>query len=220
MYRTAPEHPAAVGAAGPSLDAALPKPPYADPADDLHPILARRSSPRSFADAPVADGALRSVLEAARWSASSLNRQPWRFVVGRSGGRTHRLLVDSLARGNQRWAPQAPVLVAAFAEAAGEDGSPSRYATYDLGLAVGQLVLQAEAHGLKAHQIGGFDRDAVRSSFAVPDRFEPTVLVALGYPGPAEALPADLQTRETAPRQRRPLSESVFSEGWGVSAGL
>ena len=48
----------------------------------IHPLLARRWSPRAFdPDRPVETDKLLRVLEAARWAPSSGNEQPWRFLL-------------------------------------------------------------------------------------------------------------------------------------------
>lgn len=49
-------------------------------------VLSERWSTRIFdASAPIDEQALRSALEAARWSPSASNTQPWRFIVARRG---------------------------------------------------------------------------------------------------------------------------------------
>jgi nitroreductase len=55
-------------------------PKQATPDHPIQPLIADRWSPNAFADRPVPDDDLRSVFEAARWSAS-YNEQPWRYVV-------------------------------------------------------------------------------------------------------------------------------------------
>src|SRR5689334_18618950 len=58
----------------------------ADTSAPLLPALAERWSPRSFDPAaPVDEDKLRAALEAARWSPSANNTQPWRFIVARRG---------------------------------------------------------------------------------------------------------------------------------------
>jgi nitroreductase len=44
-------------------------------------LLRQRWSPLAFSDRRVEPEKLRSVLEAARWAASSFNEQPWSFIV-------------------------------------------------------------------------------------------------------------------------------------------
>ena len=68
--------------------------------------------------------------------------------------------------------------------------------------------------GLQAHQMAGYDADAARAAFAIPEGFDPVAAIAVGEPGPAEALPEVLAQRETAPRQRRPIEEFAFLGGW------
>ena len=63
--------------------------------------------------------------------------------------------------------------------------------------------------------MGGFNVEEARRRFAVPDGWEPVSVIALGYPGKAESLPDSLRERETAPRQRKPLKDFVFSDMWG-----
>jgi nitroreductase len=89
---------------------------------------------------------------------------------------------------------------------------------YGLGLAVQNLVLQAVDLGLVTHQVGGFDEDAVRAAFALPDDALPVVAIAVGHLGDVADLPEELQVRETRPRRRRPLTELVFSGTWGEPA--
>jgi nitroreductase len=47
----------------------------------IHELLVDRWSPYAFADQPVTTADLCSLFEAARWSASSYNEQPWRYIV-------------------------------------------------------------------------------------------------------------------------------------------
>lgn len=47
----------------------------------IHEFLAERWSPYAFQDRPVSQVDLRSLFEAGRWSASSYNEQPWRYLV-------------------------------------------------------------------------------------------------------------------------------------------
>src|SRR4051794_24328430 len=64
----------------------------------LLPALAERWSPRSFDPAVgIDDVTLRSALEAARWSPSAANTQPWRFIVARRGTAAFDTIVANLA---------------------------------------------------------------------------------------------------------------------------
>ena len=45
-------------------------------------------------------------------------------------------------------------------------------------------------------------------------------MIAVGYLGSPDVLPAPLRERELAPRTRRPLAELVFEDRWGVASSL
>ena len=187
-------------------------------AQPIEALIRRRWSPRSFQDRPVADAALASLLEAARWAASCFNAQPWHLVVARREREpeAHARLLACLSVGNRRWAGRAPVLMLAVARARfpQDDARPNRHAGYDTGAAMAQLALQAVALGLQAHQMGGFDAARAREAFAIPEGFEPMAAIALGHPGAADALPEELRAREVAPRTRRPVAEFAHFGAW------
>jgi nitroreductase len=186
---------------------------HAPDVEGVLPIFHRRWSPRSFSDREVSPADLAKVFEAARWAASSFNEQPWRWLVGKRNSPTFNKILDSLMPFNQAWAGNAPVLILGTAKTTfSHNNTPNRVALYDLGAASSYLTLQAAALGLVAHQMGGFDQDAARKSLEIPDDFLIGAVIALGYQGQPEALANDqMQAQEKAPRQRKPLSEIVFS---------
>jgi nitroreductase len=174
----------------------------------LHPLLAQRWSSRAFdASAELAPAVLDRLLEAARWSPSAGNTQPWRFVVAARGTGAHHHVLGALAPGSRAWARHAAVLLVAVAETADEDGNPLPWALYDLGQAMAHLSTQAQAEGLVVHQMGGFSPDALSASFDLDDRLRPVVVAAVGAYDPQAVLPEPFAERELAPRSRRPLDE-------------
>lgn len=176
----------------------------------LHPLLAERWSPRGFDAAhQLTEPQLRALLEAARWSPSANNSQPWRFVVTSRGEESFDRLAATLSVNNQRWASSASALLLVLAEAVDDTGVPRWYGMYDTGQAVAHLVTQAQAEELSTHQMGGFDKAAAAAAFGVDPRFAPVVVIAVGR-WSADGLPADLAEREAAPRTRRSLDELVL----------
>lgn len=181
----------------------------------MHELIAARRSPRALdPDGTVGDTALLALLEAARWAPSFGNTQPARFVLGRRGEPAFDAVFESLNSGNKQWAHRASLLLIGIAVRRNEKGELP-YAEYGLGLAVENLVLQAVAEGLVAHQMAGFDPEAVRTAFDVPEWASPLVAIAVGTAGPVELLPADRRGRELAPRHRLELDELAFAETWG-----
>jgi len=186
----------------------------------VHELIGRRWSPRSFSDRPVEPDQLLSLFEAARWAPSASNEQPWAFLVAtQADTKNYDAMTGVLVDFNRSWANKAPVLILALAHTQfAKDGKPNRWGFYDLGQAAASLSLQATAHGLATHQMAGFDADAARKQFAVPEGWEPVSVIALGYPGDPNLLAEKLRERETAPRVRKPLESFVFSGTWGHPA--
>lgn len=175
-------------------------------------VLAARWSPRAFDPSiPVDEHKLVAALEAARWSPSASNTQPWRFIVARRGTELHAKIDDALIGFNREWAGSAQVLIAAYAEETDADGNVRPWAQYDLGQAIAHLSVQAHADGLFVHQMGGVEREALRVLPGVEDRYTPVSVIALGELGDASSLSEKLQEREAAPRVRRPLSDTVIA---------
>ncbi len=188
----------------------------------IHDLIGKRWSPRAFSEKPVDPDKLLSLFEAARWSASASNEQPWAFLIATHADRKkYEDLLGVLVDSNRAWADKAPVLILALAHTQFEkDGRPNRHAFYDLGQAVANLSLQATDLGLMTHQMAGFNVALARERFAGPEGWEPVSVIALGYPGKVETLPEKLQEREIAQRKRKPLDSFVFSGAWGNPAAL
>ena len=77
--------------------------------------------------------------------------------------------------------------------------------------------MQAVDLGLAAHQMGGFDPDAARSAFNIPEQFTPMAMIAVGHQADANILNEDFKAAELAERNRRPLSENFFDGEWNKS---
>jgi nitroreductase len=188
--------------------------------DGVLPQFLERWSPRAFADREVSRADLKRVFEAARWAPSSGNGQPWRYIVGVKGSETHRKVASTLAGFNKSWAPKAPVLILSTTNAVNSRGGANAYAMHDLGAASVSITLEARALGLATHQMAGFDHDAARAEFGIPESYAVGSVMALGYQDEPAALGDDeMISRETAPRVRKPLSEIVFS-AWDEPAVL
>jgi len=194
----------------------------ADADHDILDLLETRWSPRAFADRPVEPEKIRRMLEAARWTMSSYNEQPWRYVVApKEDEAAYRDLLGCLNEFNQSWAQNAPVLMMSFVRTAfTRNENPNRCAPHDVGAASAALTFQATAMGLYVHQMAGIHPEVARDTYDVPDEFDPMAGIAVGYLGSPEMLSEDHQKQETAARSRKPLSEFVFSRTWGETAAL
>ena len=194
----------------------------ATPDHPVQQLIVRRWSPYAFADRPVSDDDLRSVFEAARWSASSYNEQPWRYIVAtKASPAEYERLLSCLVEGNQAWARAAPVLALGCASLHfALNGQPNAAAEHDLGLASATLALEATSRGLSVHQMIGILPDRARELYRIPDGVRPLTGLAIGYAADPGVLPESLRARDLAQRTRRPLAEFVFGGQWGTASDL
>jgi len=195
------------------------------PAQTDYPILEllkRRWSPRAFSDRMVEPEKLRSLFEAARWAPSSFNEQPWNFLLTtKQQPEEHARLLRCLVEGNQEWARGAPVLMVSVAKLNFDrTGKPNRHAFHDVGMAVGNLMIQATALDLFVHQMAGFSAEQVVELYKIPDKFAPVAAIALGYGADAKDLPEPLKERELGPRSRKQTESFVFEAGWDQPSPL
>jgi nitroreductase len=158
-------------------------------------------------------------MEAARWTPSSMNEQPWSFIVATKANRPDfDRLLGCLLEFNVQWAQHAPVLLLSVAKLTFASGELNRHAFHDVGQAIANLTFQATVSGLVVHQIAGFGVEKARGEFSIPQDYEPVAAVAVGYPGNSAELPEKLRKKDASPRKRKPLTNFVFEGDWGHSA--
>jgi len=177
----------------------------------VDPRFVERWSSRAFSRQKLPHEMVRSLFEAARFAPSAGNLQPWLFVYA-SDPETRRRALTLLEPENQRWAARAPLLVFVFSRRRHpHTGAALRSAAFDTGAAWFALALQAHELGLNCRAMGGVQHELVYRALGVPeDEFESMIAVAVGFPGRAQDLPADLAERD-APTPRRRQHELVFN---------
>ncbi len=184
----------------------------------IHELLANRWSGRAYdAARPIERTHLISLLEAARWAPSCYGDQPWRFVLWNKANDAAgwQLAFEHLAPANQAWGRDAPLLLLVAANTLFQhNGQPNLHAQYDTGAAAENLCLQAEALGMMAHQVGGFDAEGLRVAAGVPAQFAVMAMIAVGYPADPATHSAEVSARENAVRKRRELGELFFEGVW------
>lgn len=182
----------------------------------LHPIIAGRISARGFdSDTTISDEQLDVILEAARWAPTWGKLQPVRFIVGKRGDSTFEALAADLTAGNITWAPRAAALILVCTRDIPDDEKLQTYGAVDLGLAVGQLIMQAVADGFSAHPMAGFNAQQTFERFSIPAGERPLVMVAIGTLLTDDQKEPELAEYDNRQRVRRPLTEVAFTERWG-----
>ena len=180
----------------------------------LNELISTRWSPREYLERPVEPEKLHAVFEAARWAASCFSEEPWRFVFAtKAEPDQYEKLFGLLMERNQQWAKGVPVVgFSAARKTFTRNGVPNRWALHDTGAASANLALEANALGLHAHFMGGFDAQRARTEFHVPEDFEIAATFVIGYIDESRVQPGE--------RSRKPLAEIVFQGDWGNPANL
>jgi nitroreductase len=170
----------------------------------VRPLLRVRQI-REYTPEPPTDDELAAIADAARWSGSGANQQPWRFIVIREPA--------TIARLHEAGLPQtqtlrtAPAVIGVVLPIGGHEIS----AAYDDGRATERMLIAANLLGLAAG-IAWIRKDVspvASELFGLPpDRFVRTI-VAVGHPTAAALAP------KSPPGQGRlPRDQVVFEERW------
>jgi nitroreductase len=185
----------------------------ADTSQQLHPLLQERWSPRAFDSSHrIVDEDLNAILEAGRWSPSANNFQPWRFIVGKRGSKNFDSITTSLKGFNQTWAPNSSAYIALCAVMKNDDGSDRTASLYDCGIASAFMTIEATHRGFAVHQVAGFEKALLKSTFNLDSVIEPIAILVLGKQASPDSLSDEtLKTRETASRARKALPELILT---------
>ena len=168
---------------------------------DMLEVIHSRRSIRQYADAPVTDAQVETVLRAAMAAPSASNQQPWRFVVVRDAA-----IRGKLAEATPYASPvgRAPVGIVVLGDT--RDNKHPGFWVQDCAAAVENLLLATHAIGLGAVWIGVHPNEerasAVAAIVGAPDGVVPLCMIAVGVPAAA------------GPRVDRYRPEFVFAEGW------
>lgn len=172
-----------------------------------------RRSIRAYRQRDIEPGLVEEILDLARHAPSSMNGQPWHFIVVRDEETKSRL-----AEIKNRHCPiekqayradfirQAPVLVVVCVD---------RKESYDRGienglLAAGTLLLAAHAKGLGSVYMSAQKADEpavareIRAALGIPGHVDPVSLLPLGYPD-----------ERPEPKEMKPLKEMISHDGFG-----
>jgi nitroreductase len=161
-------------------------------------IRARRNV-RAYTDRPIDGKDLDRILEAARLTPSSRNRQAWDFVVC-----TDRRQLEELSK---VWRSAGHVASSAATIALVVPGSDDESIEYDLGQATMSIMLAAADLGIGSGHASVSDQDMARRILDLPDDRVCAYLVALGYP-------ADGPIRTLTRHDRRPFGDVVHRDRW------
>lgn len=183
---------------------------------DIHPLLKKRWSPRSFQSKMIEHEKLERIFEASRWAPSSSNEQPWRFILGLKGDDTWDKIYETLVEFNQKWAKLAPVLGVTVGKVMSSRRAKENEAyKYDVGQSIAYATFQATHEGIYIHQMGGLNKEKAAELLKVPEGYKVLTGFTMGYIGEPELLEPNFAEMERGPRERIPLNDLVFTGKFG-----
>lgn len=176
------------------------------------PLFYRRWSPRSFQKKEIDPQTLETIFDAARWSPSCYNDQPWIFLTSETEEdfqKFHSLLVTV----NQKWAHNASVIGFILSRNRFTFNSkPNPWGPFDCGAAWMAMTLQARKLGLYTHGMAGVTFDKAYETLEINrDEYRLVCAFVIGWIDTPDQLPADFQEREK-PSERKPVTD-IWKKG-------
>jgi len=153
---------------------------------------------REFEDRPIPDDLVHRIVEAGRLTASSMNLQPWHFVLVTSREGLHELGAQ-ISTGRYIASSSAAIVVAYERD--------SDYGVSDASRAIQSMVIVAWAEGVGSNWTGFGDLDRVAAQVGLPDTYEVLAVVPFGYPK---------RKLGKGKKKRKPLAEVASSERFGT----
>ncbi len=148
---------------------------------------------RAFRDTPIPDDTVRQIVEAGRLTASSINLQPWHFIVVQNKDTLRQLA--TLAHSGP-YIVQAPLAIVVATE-------ESLFAVSDASRAIQSMILTAWSNGIGSNWVGFHGLDAVKPLLGIPNAFDVLAIVPFGYPA---------EVRSAGKKKRKPLGEVAHRE--------
>jgi nitroreductase len=176
-----------------------------DPSEQVRPLLRTRQI-REFTDEPVDEADLAALADVARWTGSSQNTQPWRFIVLRDVA-----TIRQIANAGMPLTRSLKTAMAAIAIVIPDEPGRAIVHAYDDGRAAERILIGATMLGLGAGiaWIQSAARDAVKSLLALPDGRRVRTVVAIGHPTEAAR-----RLKAAAGKARLPRDQVVLQERW------
>lgn len=148
---------------------------------------------RSYQDKPLPPDVVTRIVEAGRLTASSMNGQPWHFVVVENRDMLRRLAV---AARTGPYIAQAPLAIVVVIER-------TRFAVSDASRAIQSMILTAWSEGVGSNWVGFVGMLDLNALLGIPDTLDVLAVLPFGYP---------VQPGGQGKKRRKPASEVVHRE--------
>lgn len=151
---------------------------------------------RKYQDKLVPQDVIRRIVEAGRLTASSMNVQPWHFIVVEDRDTLRQ--IGALAR-TGRYITQAALAIAVVI-----DKTP--FAVSDGSRAIQSMILTAWSEGVGSNWVGFMGLEEVKPLLNIPADLDLLAILPFGYPTVAI---------DKGKKDRKPLSEVAFLSKFG-----
>jgi len=151
---------------------------------------------RNYLEKPVPQDVVLRIVEAGRLTASSMNRQPWHFIVVANRDTLRQL--GELAHTGP-YIAQAPLTIIVAVE-------KTAFAVSDASRAIQSMVLTAWSEGISSNWVGFMDLTEVNALLGIPESLDVLAICPMGYPA---------KTLGKGKKQRKSLSEVAHKERFG-----
>jgi nitroreductase len=152
---------------------------------------------RTYQDKAIPPDLVRRIVEAGRLTGSSMNRQPWHFLVVENRETLRQL--GALAQSGP-YIAQAPLAVVVLME-------QSRFAVSDASRAIQSMMLTAWAEGVGSNWVGFGGLLEIKSLLGIPAELDVLAIVPFGYPAQAP--------QAKGKKQRKALATIAHQERFG-----
>lgn len=151
---------------------------------------------RKYQNKPVPADMIRRIVEAGRLTGSSMNGQPWHFIVVED--KDTLLQLGALARTGP-YIVQAPLAIVVVLDR-------TQYAVSDGSRAIQSMILTAWSEGIGSNWVGFVGMDEVKPLLNIPADLDVLAIVPFGYP---------VEDIGRGKKQRKPLAEAVYLDRFG-----
>jgi nitroreductase len=153
---------------------------------------------REFQDKPIPEDVLRRIVESGHLSASSINLQPWHFVLVTD--RTDLRKLGAAVKTGPYIASAGAAVVVAYEK-------KSHYGVSDASRAIQSMILTAWGDGVGSNWTGFGGLEGVRKEVGLPDSYDVLAVVPFGYPK---------RVLGKGKKKRKPITEVVSAGRFGT----
>jgi nitroreductase len=151
---------------------------------------------RDYKETPVPAHLVRRIVEAGRLTGSSMNGQPWHFIVVQNRDTLRRL--GAVARTGP-YVAQAPLAIVVAIE-------KTKFAVSDASRAIQSMILTAWSEGVGSNWVGFLGMTEVKPLVGIPEELDVLAIIPFGYPARGVG---------RGKKERKPLSQVAHREKFG-----